>query len=95
MNNWERFFEHKITAVRNEELKYLKWRKYLDAICVYMWASAPVVITLSILVTFVLLGGELTAAKVGSAPIVPRLYTSLNVLDIYQHIARQCTYLSS
>lgn len=46
------------------ELKYLKARKYLDAVCVYLWAAAPVLIAISIFATFVLLGHTLTAAKV-------------------------------
>lgn len=65
LNNWEPFFAQKIGEIRARELHYLKRRKYLDAICVYLWASAPILITVSILGTYTLLLNEqLTAAKV-------------------------------
>lgn len=65
LNNWETFFETKINEIRSKELKYLRLRKYLDAICVYLWASAPILITIAILITYTLiLKEELTAAKV-------------------------------
>lgn len=49
---------------REEELANLKGRKYLDAMCVYLWAATPVIISLSTFGTYVLLGNRLTAAKV-------------------------------
>lgn len=65
MNNWESFFELKINEIRLKELRYLRFRKYLDAVCVYLWASAPILITISIFITYTLiLNNELTAAKV-------------------------------
>ncbi|KHJ77209.1 ABC transporter transmembrane region, partial [Oesophagostomum dentatum] len=61
---WEPFFEKKISELREKELKYLKARKYLDAVCVYLWASAPLLITICILTTYTLcLQERLTAAK--------------------------------
>ncbi|EYB92432.1 hypothetical protein Y032_0194g1443 [Ancylostoma ceylanicum] len=61
---WEPFFEKKISELREDELKYLKARKYLDAVCVYLWASAPLLITICILTTYTLsLHEKLTAAK--------------------------------
>ncbi len=41
-------------------------RKYLDALCVYLWATTPVLISVLTFVTFVLLGNTLTAAKARS-----------------------------
>lgn len=65
LNNWEPFFEAKIKKIRTKELKYLRARKYLDAICVYLWASAPILINIAILTTYSLvLKEQLTAAKV-------------------------------
>lgn len=65
LNNWEPFFEAKIKQIRLKELKYLRVRKYLDAICVYLWASAPILITIAILTTYsIVLREQLTAAKV-------------------------------
>ncbi|KAJ1360543.1 Multidrug resistance-associated protein 7 [Parelaphostrongylus tenuis] len=71
---WEGFFEEKINKLRAEELRYLKIRKYLDAVCVYMWASAPLLITISILTAYTLVFHlKLTAAKV---------FTSLALVNI-------------
>ncbi|WKY10812.1 hypothetical protein Q1695_002849 [Nippostrongylus brasiliensis] len=65
---WESFFEKKINELREKELYYLKIRKYLDAVCVYMWASAPLLITISILSTYTMVfHWKLTAAKVFTA----------------------------
>jgi len=42
----------------------LKKRKYLDALCVYFWATTPVTISILTFSTYIFLGGQLTAAKV-------------------------------
>ncbi len=39
---WERQFAAKVQKVRALELDALKGRKYLDAVCVYLWATTPV-----------------------------------------------------
>lgn len=52
------------TEFRDSELKYLKWRKYLDALCVYFWATTPVLISILTFVTYIALGNQLTAATV-------------------------------
>ena len=39
-------------------------RKYLDALCVYFWATTSVFFSLCTFAAFVLLGHELTASKV-------------------------------
>lgn len=39
-------------------------RKYLDALCVYFWATTPVLISILTFTTYVALGHHLTAAKV-------------------------------
>ncbi|GMS80294.1 hypothetical protein PENTCL1PPCAC_2469, partial [Pristionchus entomophagus] len=68
MSAWEEFFEKRIGELRREELVHLKARKYLDAVCVYLWASTPLIVTLSILSTYTLILHErLTAAKVFTA----------------------------
>ncbi|XP_023680821.2 ATP-binding cassette sub-family C member 10 [Paramormyrops kingsleyae] len=61
---WEFHFSRKIADYRKQELSHLKAIKYLDAVCVYTWAALPVVISILTFVTYVLLGNELTAAKV-------------------------------
>ena len=51
---------------RRLELKSLKGRKYLDALCVYFWATTPVLISILTFATYVAMGHTLTAAKVSS-----------------------------
>ncbi|XP_070712711.1 ATP-binding cassette sub-family C member 10 [Pempheris klunzingeri] len=62
--NWEPHFSQKVVDCRKQELRHLKALKYLDAMCVYTWAALPVVISILTFITFVLLGHQLTAAKV-------------------------------
>lgn len=62
--SWESHFAQKVADCRKEELSHLKAIKYLDALCVYTWAALPVVISIITFVTYVLLGNQLTAAKV-------------------------------
>lgn len=61
---WEDHFTERINHLREKELKSLKGRKYLDALCVYFWATTPVLISILTFTTYVLLGHQLTAAKV-------------------------------
>lgn len=63
--SWEDHFESKIRRLRDAELKSLTGRKYLDAMCVYFWATTPVLISILTFTTYYLLGNQLTAAKVG------------------------------
>ncbi|KAM9856926.1 ATP-binding cassette sub-family C member 10 [Aulostomus maculatus] len=62
--NWETHFSQKVSDCRRRELSHLKAIKYLDALCVYTWAALPVVISILTFITYVLLGHQLTAAKV-------------------------------
>lgn len=55
---------HYFLEQRSEELKYLKGRKYLDALCVFFWATTPVLISILTFGTYVVLGNKLTAATV-------------------------------
>jgi ATP-binding cassette subfamily C (CFTR/MRP) protein 10 len=61
---WEKHFRCRIEQLRADELKALKARKYLDALCVYFWATTPVLVAILTFATFVLMGGTLTSAKV-------------------------------
>ncbi|KAG8239358.1 hypothetical protein J437_LFUL018888, partial [Ladona fulva] len=45
-------------------MKYLKGRKYLDALCVYFWATTPVFISILTFTCYSLMGNRLTAATV-------------------------------
>ncbi|XP_072239695.1 ATP-binding cassette sub-family C member 10 [Leuresthes tenuis] len=62
--NWEPHFTQMVADCRKRELSHLKALKYLDAVCVYTWAALPVVLSILTFVTYVLLGHQLTAAKV-------------------------------
>ncbi|GBM02676.1 Multidrug resistance-associated protein 7 [Araneus ventricosus] len=64
MNTWEKVFSKKLEKIRYEEVKFLKKRKYLDALCVYFWATTPVLISFLTFTIFASLGYGLTAAKV-------------------------------
>lgn len=68
--NWEAHFSQKVAACRREELSHLRTLKYLDAVCVYTWAALPVVISITIFLIYVLLGHQLTAAKVPAAALL-------------------------
>ena len=64
---------------------FLLGRKYLDALCVYLWATTPVLISVLTFVTFVLLGNTLTAAKEGHLlhpPLPFTYYINKTVLRI-------------
>lgn len=60
-------------------MKYLKSLKYLDALCVYFWATTPVLMSILTFGTYVLLGHTLTAAKVfTSMALLNMLISPLN-----------------
>lgn len=73
MHAWEDLFHKRIVDLRQQEVKYLKGRKYLDAFCVYFWATTPVLISSLVFGTFVLMNGKLTA---------PVVFTSLALLGM-------------
>ena len=64
MQAWESLFQSRIYSIRNQEMKFMKKIKYLDALCVYFWATTPLIISCSTFTTYVLLGNHLTSAKV-------------------------------
>ena len=64
---------------RQRELKSLRGRKYLDALCVYFWATTPVLISILTFTTYVALGNHLTAAKV--RPMLSLCFSMLEVVN--------------
>ncbi|RWS30364.1 hypothetical protein B4U80_09452 [Leptotrombidium deliense] len=81
MHAWETLFSERIDQFRRKEMKYMKGRKFLDAICVYLWATTPVIISWLSFTTFVLLHNELTSAKVfTSLALFNMLIMPLNAL---------------
>ncbi|XP_069708549.1 ATP-binding cassette sub-family C member 10 [Phaenicophaeus curvirostris] len=76
---WEKHFSTRINAFRAKELQKLRAVNYLDALCVYLWAALPIIISITIFITYVLLGHQLTAAKVFTAlALVGMLVLPLN-----------------
>uniref|UniRef100_A0A8C9NDR2 ATP-binding cassette sub-family C member 10 n=1 Tax=Serinus canaria TaxID=9135 RepID=A0A8C9NDR2_SERCA len=76
---WEKHFSTRIKSCRAKELQKLRAIGYLDALCVYLWAALPVVISIAIFVTYVLLGHQFTATKVFTAlALVGMLILPLN-----------------
>ncbi|XP_054264450.1 ATP-binding cassette sub-family C member 10 isoform X2 [Macrosteles quadrilineatus] len=76
---WEDHFFDKISDIRSRELRYLKGRKYLDALCVYFWATTPVVISILTFASYTLMGNRLTAATVfTSIALLNMLISPLN-----------------
>lgn len=73
LNSWEEVFINKIQKLRIKELKFLAKRKYLDALCVYFWATTPVLMCLLTFGATVLTGNDLTAATT---------YTSVALLNM-------------
>uniref|UniRef100_A0A182RBN2 ABC-type xenobiotic transporter n=1 Tax=Anopheles funestus TaxID=62324 RepID=A0A182RBN2_ANOFN len=73
LNAWEDVFIGKIHNRREEEMHFLARRKYLDALCVYFWATTPVLMCLFTFGTSILLGKPLTAATT---------YTSVALLNM-------------
>ncbi|KAL4837643.1 hypothetical protein H8958_006727 [Nasalis larvatus] len=76
---WEQALGARVEACRARELGRLRVIKYLDAACVYLWAALPVVISIVIFITYVLMGHQLTATKVFTAlALVQMLILPLN-----------------
>ncbi len=54
MYGWSDVLFNKIVRLRKGEVKFLSRKKYLDAVCVLLWASTPVAIALATFVVFAL-----------------------------------------
>lgn len=62
MQSLEDIFVEKIQDLRKNEIVYLSKRKYLDAWCVYFWATTPVLMCLLTFGGMALFGKQLTAS---------------------------------
>lgn len=67
------FFTERIQELRKTEMGFLSKRKYLDAWCVYFWATTPVLMSLLTFGGLVLMGKTLTPATT---------YTSVALLNL-------------
>lgn len=73
LNAWEDIFIRKILNYRKDEMKFLSKRKYLDAWCVYFWATTPV------LMCFLTFG---VSVWMGNPLIASTTYTSVALLNL-------------
>ncbi|KAF9613747.1 hypothetical protein IFM89_010477 [Coptis chinensis] len=64
MYGWELLFANRLRDTRSLEVKYLSTRKYLDAWCVFFWATTPTLFSLFTFGLFTLTGHTLNAATV-------------------------------
>ncbi|KAJ3683780.1 hypothetical protein LUZ60_014007 [Juncus effusus] len=64
MYSWEEFFTNRLIKRRELEVKHLSTRKYLDAWCVYFWATTPTLFSLFTFSLFAITGHSLDAATV-------------------------------
>ncbi|XP_077238132.1 multidrug resistance-associated protein 11 isoform X2 [Tasmannia lanceolata] len=64
MYSWELLFANRLMETRALEVKHLSTRKYLDAWCVFFWATTPTLFSLFTFGLFALMGHPLDAATV-------------------------------
>ncbi|KAJ7004812.1 ABC transporter C family member 13 isoform X1 [Populus alba x Populus x berolinensis] len=64
MYGWEHLFSSWLMETRSSEVKHLATRKYLDAWCVFFWATTPTLFSLFTFGLFTLMGHQLDAATV-------------------------------
>ncbi|XP_026844252.1 multidrug resistance-associated protein 7 [Drosophila persimilis] len=81
INAWEDIFITKIRGLRQEELRFLSKRKYLDAMCVYFWATTPVLMCLLTFGVSVLMGNKLVASTTYTS--VALLYMLIGPLNAF------------
>jgi ABC-type multidrug transport system fused ATPase/permease subunit len=67
MTGLEEAVLHASNAFRNKELWYLMQRKYLDAICVFLWATTPIIVPLATFMSTEYMNIELSAGDVITA----------------------------
>ncbi|PON89300.1 ATP-binding cassette containing protein [Trema orientale] len=64
MYSWELLFSNWLMETRSSEVMHLSTRKYLDAWCVFFWATTPTLFSLFTFGLFTLMGHQLDAAMV-------------------------------
>ncbi|XP_057460899.1 ABC transporter C family member 13-like isoform X3 [Actinidia eriantha] len=64
MYAWELLFSSWLMETRSTEVKHLSTRKYLDAWCVFFWATTPTLFSLFTFGLYSLMGHQLDAAMV-------------------------------
>lgn len=61
---WEDVFLKKIFAIRGQEVKHLRTIKYLDAICVFLWATTSLLLSAATFGVYILAGFTLQVQNV-------------------------------
>jgi ATP-binding cassette subfamily C (CFTR/MRP) protein 10 len=64
----------KSMAQRQDEMKYLSTRKYFDALCVFLWASMPLLVPFATFVT--------TVTVVKESLTVSQVFTTIALLNM-------------
>ncbi|XAR50466.1 Xenobiotic-transporting ATPase [Bertholletia excelsa] len=64
MYAWELLFTNWLMKTRSSEVKHLSTRKYLDAWCVFFWATTPTLFSLFTFGLYSFMGNQLDAATV-------------------------------
>ncbi|KAI3512724.1 hypothetical protein L1887_20043 [Cichorium endivia] len=64
MYGWELLFTSWLMKTRSLEVKFLSTRKYLDAWCVFFWATTPILFSFFTFGLYVMMGNQLDAATV-------------------------------
>lgn len=104
MYSWEKLFTQRLVERRELEVKHLATRKYLDAWCVYFWATTPTLFSLFTFSIYAIMGHSLDAATVFTCvALFNTLISPLNsfpwvingMIDAVISSRRLSTYLSA
>ncbi len=76
---WEMVCIVRVALARAEELRFLGARKYLDALCVYLWAATPVLVSLATFGTLVWFHGSADHGDSGLSP--SKVFTAVTLLN--------------
>ncbi|KAI5660400.1 hypothetical protein M9H77_29193 [Catharanthus roseus] len=103
MYGWELLFASWLMKTRSLEVKHLSTRKYLDAWCVFFWATTPTLFSLCTFGLYTLMGHQLDAATVFTClALFNNLISPLNsfpwvingLIDAFISSGRLSNYLS-
>lgn len=76
---WVNVYMRKMDAYRQLEMGRLTVRKYLDALCVFFWASTPVIVQTAVFATVIYSGHDISAANAFTAvSLLDRLVFPMN-----------------
>ena len=76
---WQHAQGRRINEARRAELRSLRTMKFLDAVCVFLWASTPVLVTLA---TFAMVVRLLSNAQASSALSAGDVFAAVTLLNM-------------